>query len=422
MLAVGATANLTMPSVTVAPGAEVRCPILVRNTGDIVDQFTFEVLGPAAAWATVEPASISLFPGAAETVQLCFRPLRTADTTAGPVPFGVKILPREDPTGTVVEEGEVEVGSFVDSFAEIIPRSGRGRRSARFEVAVDNRGNRRLNAQLSAVDDLGTLMYAFSTPGLLVDPGTAAFASVRVRPRATFLRGAPRSHVFKVVVESDAGDVLTADGTLLQEPLVPKWLWKALLLLLLLVVALVVLWFTLLKPIVRSTAKAAVAKPVKDAQAAADAAKKAQAGAEQSAAGAGQNAKDAQVAAGKPVTAGTPVGGAGGAQVGVVAGQPLDGRLVLTQAGTTAFAVPAGKTLQVTDIVMENPKGNTGTVSVQRSGSPLLVLALDNFRDLDYHFVSPIIIPAGKALELKGECTSADCTPGLYYLGILSGS
>ena len=103
----GATATLTPTSVKVPPGGEANCSLVVRNTGTIVDQFTFEVLGDAAAWSTVEPASVSLFPDGEETVRVWFRPPRTADLTAGPVAFGVKVTPSQDSQATTVEEGDV---------------------------------------------------------------------------------------------------------------------------------------------------------------------------------------------------------------------------------------------------------------------------------------------------------------------------
>ena len=46
-----------------------------------------------------------------------------------------------------------------------------------------------------------------------------------------------------------------------------------------------------------------------------------------------------------------------------------------------------------------------------------MVIGLENFRDLDYHFVSPLVIKSGEQLELQGDCTSPDCTPGVYYIG-----
>ena len=46
------------------------------------------------------------------------------------VPFGLRAASREDPDGSTVEEGTVEVTPFTDTFAEIIPRTARGRISA----------------------------------------------------------------------------------------------------------------------------------------------------------------------------------------------------------------------------------------------------------------------------------------------------
>jgi hypothetical protein len=40
------------------PGAEATVTATVRNTGTLVDQFTFEILGDAAGWATVDPPTL----------------------------------------------------------------------------------------------------------------------------------------------------------------------------------------------------------------------------------------------------------------------------------------------------------------------------------------------------------------------------
>ena len=60
----GATASLATKSVRVEPGAGASLEIRVRNTGQVVDQFSLDILGDAAPWTTVEPPSLSLFPGA----------------------------------------------------------------------------------------------------------------------------------------------------------------------------------------------------------------------------------------------------------------------------------------------------------------------------------------------------------------------
>ena len=55
-----------------------------------------------------------------------------------------------------------------------------------------------------------------------------------------------------------------------------------------------------------------------------------------------------------------------------------------------------------------------------RNGQPLLRLRLENFRDLDFHFVTPVVVAAGQTLNLSLACTgSAACDPALYYSGYL---
>ena len=127
----GAIANLASRSVVVAPGAQANTEIRVRNNGTVVDQFTIAVLGDATAWSAAEPPVVSLFPGAEQVVRVTFRPPRSPDVPAGPMAFGVRVLSQEDPAGSVVEEGVLQIGAFSDTSAELapqdIPRTDRAR-------------------------------------------------------------------------------------------------------------------------------------------------------------------------------------------------------------------------------------------------------------------------------------------------------
>src|SRR5262245_21727940 len=93
----GASASLGERVVSVDPGSEVRVQIRVRNTGQVVDQFTLQVLGAAAEWSSVEPATVSLFPGREEAATVWFRPPRTSAVPAGELPFAVRVTSHEDP-------------------------------------------------------------------------------------------------------------------------------------------------------------------------------------------------------------------------------------------------------------------------------------------------------------------------------------
>ena len=82
---------LSPTSVSVTPGGEAVCTVTIRNSSAVVDSYVVSVLGDAAAWATVTPASVSLFPGADGTAEIRFRPPRNSSLRAGPVDFGVRV-------------------------------------------------------------------------------------------------------------------------------------------------------------------------------------------------------------------------------------------------------------------------------------------------------------------------------------------
>jgi hypothetical protein len=402
----GAIATLQNETLGVEPGGEVLCAVKVRNNGKVVDEFRFTVLGDAAGWAAVEPTALSLMPGSEGVAEVRFKPPRSSDTKAGSVPFGLRVASKEDPAGSVVEEGTLEVGRFADVFAELVPRTSRGRGSARHELAFDNRGNILCNAEVSAADADNQLLFEFEPPAVSADPNTAVFGKVRVKPKKKFLKGPPKTHLFKVTVRPDGALPITADGTYHQEALIPKWTNKALLAVALLALA----WFMLLRPTVKSAARQAVEKPL-----------------------AKQEAKVTQLAAAiAPAAAAAAAAGqipaAPAAATGLAAlGDPFDRRLAVNAkpdaTDTQAYTVGKEQVFSLSDIVLQNPLGVVGTLEIRRDDAVLLHENLANFRDLDYHFVSSVVFTEGQKLVLFVQCGSPaggpDCTPSAYVAGFL---
>ena len=386
-----ATATLASKAVTVTPGGEAVSEVRIRNSGTVVDQFTLEVLGDASAWAIVEPAVIPLFPGAEAVARIRFKPPKSSSVPARAVPFAVRVKSREDARASLVEEGVVEVGPFNDTFAELIPRTAKGRSRAHARLALDNRGNVRISARLTAADPDRKLNFTITPPALSSEPGTASFASVRMAPRQRFLTGPPKTNPYKVLVHQDGLPTITVDGTMQQEGLIPPWLIPALIGLAALVLVLALLWIFLLKPNIQSAATAAVAPQASAANAAAKQAQ--QAVADQQAANSNKTS------------------GGGGAWAGR-----------LTGGGNVT--VSADGTLSVTDLVFENPKGYSGDLTLSRWNSDkkqeqvLLTLKLDNFRDLDFHFITPLTFQKNDRMDLT--CIQADntaCDAAVYYSG-----
>lgn len=371
----GATASLESKALSVEPGAEASVRMRVLNTGQVVDEFTLEVLGDAATWATVTPLTIPLFPGKDAIAMITFRPPRTPQTTAGQMPFGVRVQSREDPAGSVVEEGALTVGTFANTTAELVPKNSRGSRSGVHEVAVDNRGNGSMQAALTAGDQDKLLEYSFNPTSLVVAPGTAGFSRLRVRTKQPFWRGSPKSRAFQVQVQPDGQQPIRLDGALVQGPLLAPWMVPVAAGVIVALIALALLWFLAVKPGIESVARNAVTTP-------------------------------------------TPVGstggggstpGGGGATPTASSGTGPAGGINFSQRlapGANAYKAPANTTLYVTDLVFQNPQSESGIESLERDSAVLLQENLINYRDLDYHFVTPIQVNPNQTISLAGPCSA----------------
>ena len=415
----GVTATLLTKAASVQPGGETSCEIRIRNSGQIVDQFTLEVLGDASGWAIVEPATVSLFPGAEAVARIRFRPPKISSIPAKPIPFAVRVRSHEDARASMVEEGVVEVGPFHDTFAELVPRTSRGSRHARAQLALDNRGNTRINARLTATDPDRKLNFAIAPPGLVAEPGTASFARVRLTPRERFFTGPPKTLPYKVFVHQEGALPIGVDGVMMQDGILPGWLIPAAVGLLALALVLVVLWVTLLQPTIRQAAQNAAAPQAAAAQSAA-------AKAQQAAAAAG-------AAAGATTGAPKPSAAAGAGSLSAGGPNPLGGDAVSGHLQTDKFdqkasllLAPTGKTngYTITDLVFENPAGDFGSLQLVRvtpnkSTEVLFSIRLENFRDLDFHFVTPLFVTNGQHLQLVSDKKT---TAAMYYSGYFKGS
>ena len=467
--------SVQQPGLAVAPGDTVSTELRVRNTGDVVDQFAFQPLGVAADWIRVEPAMVRLFPDTDEVVRLTIAPPRDPASKPGVATWGLKAIPQEDPEGAAVGEGTVEVGEFVEVSAELQPLNGRGRLRGRFDVAVDNRGNVPVPVRLLGSDTEQVLGFDVSPPALETLPGSAHFTKLTVRPPTRIWRGQPKTHPFQLIVEpqvrasgvtanGDSPEAVTPvldeptlpvavavaappvalplaappivlTGNFVQEPIIPKWLWKAALALLALVIALWITWKTLLEPQVESAARAVAIEEVADVAEEVETLSTEVAQAEQQAAAAQQTADEAAAAAGAAPTPGvdpatadqasgappgtTPSGSQAGAPTSTVAASggpairpdsvPTSFRLVVTaDAGTNASSAstpnPDGTTTAITDLILQNPSGDIGFIRVLVNGVVIHEAALESFATYDYHSVAPFIVPPGQTAGVEISC------------------
>ncbi|MBN8882780.1 hypothetical protein EDD28_2219 [Salana multivorans] len=405
------TATLDGAHVRLVPGEQAVVPLSIRNGGTTVEGYRIEILGVPASWATVEPARIDgLYPDTSTTATITFAPPRSASVAAGTLDYGVRVVPIDDATGVVVPEGTVEVLPYLESTAEILPRTSTGRMGAKHQVAIDNRGNTPVSVTVKGADEGKGLRFAVDPEYLTVAPGEAAFTTVRVKPPKRIWRGADTTFPFAVTVAPANSTPVILDAAHVQRPTLPPWFLKALLALLALLLLLVALWFLLVKPAVSAAARAAVAEDVAAAQSAAEDAKGAAEAAQGDAAAAGQ-AADAAAAQGE-----AQIEEMSALREGLLPATevltPTVGRLE-TSAGiggsdADSYVVPSGQTLRVYSLLFNNPQGDFGTVTLSvLSDAGLEVvteLGLENFRDSDFHFQTPIVVPGDAQLRFSLSC------------------
>jgi hypothetical protein len=417
----GVIASIDSTSVTAEPGAETSCTVRVRNTGMVVDQVLLDILGDAKPWTTVEPAQLNMLPG----------------SDAGIVPFAVRAMSSEDPAGSTIEEGVVEVGPFSDLRAVLAPGSARGRRAAKYRLIVANEGNAPSHAAVSVSDPDLLLDFKVKPTTLVAQPGTATYVRLRTMPKKRFLKGQDRPLPFQALLQADDTAPATVNGVMVQEQILPRWLLPAIATAAVVVAALAVLWFTVLKPEVHTMATQAVNQATKQltssAKKASDAAQTASVAAQQASKAAQQATASTTGTTSKTNTGGTKTSSKttstkkSSTKKSATAPVPVSDMLQSNAApsktfSTVTFAVPAKKMLSVTDIVLENPLGDTGLLQIRQGTTSIFVFGLANFRSIDYHFVQPLVFTHSAPLVLAVECQNTGttaCTDGLSFSGTI---
>jgi hypothetical protein len=421
---VGAIVQPSETSLDIEPGKTGSIRLDLHNDGSVVDRYTFQALGNAADWTTFSPHSVSLFPGTAESVTVTFAPPRRPETTSGLTPVGIRVIASEDREGSVVEEVTVNVAAFSDVGVELLPLVASGSISGRAQLAVDNRSNCDYRAELSASDAKSMLRFSFGPRSIEVPPGGAVFVKVRIQPVKRFWRGPPKSYPYQVsladrtmvatqIHEPAAGPSeaappadegphkpeITADGSMLQERLIPSWVLKALAVL----AILALLWFLLVKPQIQNTAKNEVNKQL---------------------ASAGISGSTTTTAPPPPPTTTSPTTAPTTTTTvnpnSPTAGSPTNGQASATGNGTTVLATIAkGQTLKVTDILVQNPAGQTGDVELANNGTPLMQWSMANFRDLDYHWITPTEFTGPTVMQMTVSGCTGPCSPSIFYAGLM---
>ncbi|MFJ6462260.1 hydrolytic protein [Streptomyces sp. NPDC091387] len=405
--------GLDIPAVTVAPGSTATTSLTVRNDSDIVEAYSLEVVGDCAPWATVEPPRVSLYPGTSETVTIRLEPPRSPDTRPGEIPLGVRVLPAEHPESARVPETTVHVEEFRELHTELAPRRRRGWLRGRYRLAVRNLGNSSAQVGFTPGQAGEELRFTFSPAKPKLEPGASAEVRLRVRTGKPVWFGSPVVWPFTVdtTESSESGEQKEErrDETVVRPPLsaefvqipiFPKWLLVVLAALL----ALLLAWFTLVRPAVRSAAKEAATKEVQ-ARPNPGGTQDGQSPGTGSGGDTGSQPggdKGAQPGASPGTTAGTGGDTSGGA--GQQSSATIDLKTPSGATKTGTYPVPEDRTFGITDIVVANFQGDEGVMTIKFGDRKITTIALETFRNQDYHWVTPIKITENDTVTINVTC------------------
>lgn len=185
----------------VQPGGQVRVTVTITNTGNLVEGFWLQVLGPAAAWAEVVPPEVSVYPQQDATAAVILSPPSDGSALSGMLPFGVLASSTLDATTSAAAEADLEIGELHSLQAKIIPVTSTGRWRGRHVIQLQNWGNSQAQLQMVARDPDDALGFYLSPAYVDLPPGGQATVRLSARSKRPFLRGSPVRVPFQVIGE-----------------------------------------------------------------------------------------------------------------------------------------------------------------------------------------------------------------------------
>lgn len=205
--------------VAVDPGVASEVALHLRNNSGVVDEYSVEVLGDAAAWITLDRARVPTYPSTTEIVRASIHPPRESWPRAGTMPVGFRIRSTNDPSVTAIEECQVDIKPFIEIDGEIKPTTARGRFSASHRLRVINRGNAPASVSIRAKVQQGDCDVSVATTPIMVAAGTRATTKVKVRPSSRFLRGPEEMHSYRLSLTPEGGAPVALDAMMRQRPI-----------------------------------------------------------------------------------------------------------------------------------------------------------------------------------------------------------
>ena len=150
-------------------------------------------------------------------------------TTAGPTALTVRIVPQSDPDDVGSSETTLQVGPTYTRRLHMLQPALRARRTAVYEMMLENQGNTQASCRLHLLDPTGRVDGDFDPPAAGVEPGASSL--IRLKVHATRLQWERRSRTVQFTIDADQPGAPTASApvTFVQASMIPERLFARLL-------------------------------------------------------------------------------------------------------------------------------------------------------------------------------------------------
>ncbi|MEZ5215151.1 MAG: hypothetical protein R2715_00840 [Ilumatobacteraceae bacterium] len=219
-----------------------------------------------------------------------------------------------------------------------------------------------------------------------------------VKSRRRLWRGPERSLPFELQAVQDGHATASTHGSLLQAPVFTGRFTRAVIALAATAGLVVASWFFLVRPEIDAAAERAVAA--------------------------------ASSAAPTPTSAVAGNDGADAPAPAATSGSAFDIRLAVRAAVTdqqvATYVVPDDVQVRVTDLLMQNPNGDTGRLTLLRNSTVLYEAGLENFLDFPTALRSPFVFDAGDSITVQLNCRAAgsastgECSAAITLTGTVT--
>lgn len=217
--------ELSPTRIEVEPGANpVEATITLQNLGNVVEQYSADVVGLDPEWFTAPVASVALFPQDRDQLRVTFHPPKRTGVKAGTYPFKVVVRARSGAQEETVE-GVLDVRGFAVFRLDLVPRRLTSR-SGKFRLDIANSGTADVLLTLEARDQEDACRFKLGADATSqVRAGSSSQLPVRVIPKKRPWVGPDATYDFVVSARpQDArGDAQTTSGQYTYHPYFPSW-------------------------------------------------------------------------------------------------------------------------------------------------------------------------------------------------------